>query len=155
MIINGYTKISCFACAPSGSARLLIAEKTYSLSGVVFRIVNSAKNLFILFLGGRLGSEAFAQHIVSVLNDHKAARVDIADDLFDFGNLGEFGDYQQHLALLVSVGTFGVKVGHASANYFDDAVSDFFIMFADDNDVLFVIKAVGKSVAGLKHNKEG
>ena len=63
---------------------------------------------------GPLG-EAPAEYVAGVLDDHEGKGVQLFDQLFDFGHLGQFDHAEQQFPVLVGVGAFPFDVGDAAS----------------------------------------
>ena len=103
---------------------------------------------------GPLG-ESPAEYVAGILHDHEGKGVQLFHQLFDFGHLGQFDHAEQQFPMLVGVGPFPFDVGDAAAYDFDDGFRDFFVAVADDDNIFFEVKAVGKGVGNFKHDEVG
>ena len=99
--------------------------------------------------------EAAAEYVAGVLHDHEGKGIQIFYQLFDFCHLGQFYDTEQQLPVLVGVGAFPFDIGDAPAYDFDDGFRDFFVMVADDDNILFKVKTVGERVGDFEDDKVG
>ena len=57
--------------------------------------------------------------------------------------------------MLMGKGTLAMEIGHTAANHLDNLLGDFVVIIADDNDILLIIKANGKGIAGFGHHEKG
>ena len=94
---------------------------------------------------GPLG-KAPAEYVAGILHDHEGKGIQLFHQLFDLGHLGQFDHAEQQFPVLVGVGPFPFDVGDAAAYDFDDGFRDFFVVVADDDNIFFEVKAVGKGV---------
>ena len=97
--------------------------------------------------------EAAAEDVAGVLHDHKGKWVQPFYQLFDLCHLGELHYAEQKLPVLVGKGAFPFDVSDASSYNFDDGFRNFFVVVADDDDILFKVKAVGEGVGYFENNK--
>ena len=132
----------------------------------MMKYANILRKLFLLPLlhflplfessGARsLQGEAATENVIHIVDNHEGIGVNGLANGANLRQLGQLGHHKEHLPLLVGEGALAVEIGHATAHHLDDFLGDFVMLVADNDDILLIIKANGKSVAGFGHHKEG
>ena len=104
---------------------------------------------------GRLKRKATAKDIVNITDNHKSTGVNLAHNGAHLRQLRQLDDYKNQLTVTMRKAALALDVGNTAANDLDNRFRNFLVMLADDDNLLFVIKADRKSIAGFGHNEEG
>lgn len=103
---------------------------------------------------GRLKRKATAEDIVNITDNHKSTGVNLSHNGAYLRQLCQLDDYENQLAVTMRKAALAADIGNTAANDFNNRFRNFLVMLADDNNLLFIIKACRKRITGFGHHKK-
>ena len=104
---------------------------------------------------GRLKRKATAKDIVDITDNHKGTGVNLTHNGAYLRQLRQLDDYKNQLAVTMRKAALAADIGNTAADDFNNRFRNLLVMLADDDNLLFIIKACRKRITGLSHQKKG